>query len=118
MVMCGGGVSRSFCSFLLLGLLALWGCGSSTGSGVTGTNTEYGVQLNWSEVDSPDPAVSYNVYRQGTEGFNQINTSPVTSASYLDTAVASGETYGYEVTAVDAVGGESAPSSPITVSVP
>ncbi len=110
---------RLFLTFALLGPIALSGCGSAAGNpAISGNSTQYGVQLNWSETSSADPVVSYNIYRQQTGGFAQINTSPVTATSYMDTSAASGQTYVYMVESVDAEGNASDPSDPVSVSVP
>lgn len=110
---------RSHWILLLLGALVLSGCGSTAGSpALTGSSSQYGVQLTWNESSSVDPVVSYNVYRGQTAGFAQINTSPVTSTSYLDSSAASGQTYVYMVESVDAGGNASDPSGAVSVSVP
>lgn len=78
------------------------------------------VVLNWQESSPNDPAVSFNVYRGTalTGPFTKINTSPVTSPTFTDTQVTSGQQYWYEVTAVDANGIESADSSIASATVP
>jgi fibronectin type 3 domain-containing protein len=105
--------------FVVLGPFALSGCGGAAGSPtISGNSTQYGVQLSWSETSSADPVVSYNVYREQNAGFAQLNASPVTSTSYLDSTAASGQTYSYMVESVDAQGNSSEPSATVSVSVP
>jgi fibronectin type 3 domain-containing protein len=115
----GVSVRRSHLIFLLLGPLALSGCGSAPGSAtLTGSSSQYGVQLSWSAGASADPVVSYNVYREQTAGFAQINSSPVTTTSYMDSSTASGQAYVYMVESVDGNGNVSDPSDTVSVSVP
>ena len=67
------------------------------------------VTLNWSAVAT---ATNYNVYRSPVQGggYSRIVTGNV-STNYTDTNVTSGSTYYYVVTAVDALGNESAYSN-------
>jgi fibronectin type 3 domain-containing protein len=67
------------------------------------------VTLAW---NAPYGALSFNVYRSttsGGEGATPIATG-ISGDSYIDTGLTNGQTYYYEVTAVD-TGGESATSS-------
>ncbi|MGB6429590.1 MAG: choice-of-anchor D domain-containing protein [Candidatus Acidiferrales bacterium] len=76
------------------------------------------VSLNWSP--SPSVVVGYYVYR-GTGANAQLSklTGEIDqSLSYQDFGVASGQTYTYAVTAVDAAGVESVLSTTATVSIP
>lgn len=50
-------------------------------------------------------------------GFTQLNSTPITSTTYFDTAVTAGDTYCYVVTAVGA-NGQSVPSNTAGVGVP
>jgi len=76
------------------------------------------IDLIWAPVASADLA-GYNVYRSESGGaFAKINSDPVKTPSYRDTAVTSGKTYAYAVSAVDVRGNESARSEPATESVP
>jgi hypothetical protein len=62
--------------------------------------------------------VGYNIYRSIGGGANQmVNTSVVTQSTYMDSTVSSG-TYSYTVTSVDSHGTQSAPSSPVNVTIP
>jgi fibronectin type 3 domain-containing protein len=62
-------------------------------------------------VASTSPNVSgYNIYRATTSGgpYAKLNSSSVAATSYVDSAVQSGQTYYYVVTAVDSSSNESA----------
>jgi fibronectin type 3 domain-containing protein len=88
-------------------------------TGVTAQGGFGQVALSWSASSG---ATGYNVYRatsSGTEGGTPYKTG-LTSTSFTDTGLASGVTYFYQVTALDA-GGESAKStesSSITAAAP
>lgn len=80
------------------------------------------VDLIWAPVMNADLA-GYNVYRSESnaaagEPMVKINSELVKSPSYRDTAVASGETYTYSVSAVDVRGNESHQSDPTSEPVP
>src|SRR5690606_27209371 len=73
------------------------------------------IRLDWATSTSSD-AVGYNVYRGTSAGVDATGTplnggSPLTSATYVDSAIVAGTTYYYVVTAVDAAGNESAVSN-------
>lgn len=80
--------------------------------------TAYSVNLSWIASTSTDVA-GYNIYR-GPDGVNWqlINTGPLPSTLYTDSAVSAGTTYYYAATAVDTSGNESAKSTPIQVVIP
>jgi len=86
----------------------------------TGTSVAHDVNLSWNAPSSsPDPVVSYNIYRAtGSGGFVLVNSSPDTAVTYVDNNVVSGTSYNYEVTSVDANGVESTPSNQVTVTIP
>jgi hypothetical protein len=85
------------------------------------TATQHGFLLNWTPpvVGQGEPALAgYNVYRSVGGGTAQkLNTSLVTSATYLDpnADLTVGTTYSYDVTAVDVNGNESGASNIVTV---
>lgn len=87
------------------------------GSGQAGTHT---VSLTWSPPStSPDPVTGYNVYRSVSgQTFQKLNAQPQSQSSFVDSAVASGTTYTYEVKSVDAQAVESTASNSTDVSVP
>ena len=87
---------------------------SPTTVSLSGTGTD-SVLLQWAA--SPTTGVTYNVYRgtsSGRESATPLNTSPVSTTSYTDTNVTSGQTYFYIVEAVDS-GGNSTASNEVQV---
>ncbi len=87
----------------------------------TGTGVSHEVDLSWdAPASSPVPVAGYNVYRSvGSSGsFGTINSSPIPTPVYVDSAVVSGTTYLYVVKSVDTSGKESSPSNQITITVP
>jgi hypothetical protein len=91
-----------------------------SGAGATsGTTTppppQHSVVLSWGP--SASSVTGYRVYRDNGSGLLPL-TSTIPNLSYTDTAVVSGNTYHYAVTAVDAVGDESSFSNEATASVP
>ena len=83
----------------------------------TGTAPGHSVALSW---NASSGAVGYNIYRSIVSGgpYTIINASLNTSTSYTDSAVASGTTYYYVVTAVGNDSNESGYSSQVTAAVP
>jgi hypothetical protein len=65
------------------------------------------ISVSWTASQG---ASSYNIYRSTTSGTETLLKSGVVGTSFADTAVTSGTTYFYEVTAVG-LGGESAKST-------
>jgi len=87
----------------------------------TGAAAAHEVDLSWdAPVNSPIRVTGYNVYRSvGSSGsLSLINPSLVTTAAYVDSAVATGTTYLYVVRSVDASGQESGPSNQLTITIP
>ena len=86
-----------------------------------GTGQENAVNLTWdAPTVSPDPVVSYNVYRElsGSSVYVLVQ-SGITGTKYTDTNnILSGQTYSYIVESVDANGVTSAPSNTATVVIP
>lgn len=80
------------------------------------------VDLSW--AISPETGVAgYNVYRSVVETgpanrWDRLNRSLLLTPVFRDIPVVSGQRYFYRVTAIDRFGNESAPSSPVDVSVP
>lgn len=58
-----------------------------------------GVQISWTKSSSTG-VTSYKVYRSGTSGSGYVQKAQVTGTGYVDTAVTSGQTLFYVVTAV------------------
>ena len=80
------------------------------------------IDLIWAPVTNADLA-GYNVYRSETNGAPvkltvKLNSELVKSPSYRDSAVASGKTYTYSVSAVDVRGNESQRSEEASEPVP
>jgi hypothetical protein len=89
--------------------------------GALPAHSQYAVRLAWtaSASASANPSLTYNVYRAATCAgqFSRINATPVAGPLYLDTSVASGAAYCYQVTSVLA-GLESTPSNQALAAVP
>ena len=79
-------------------------------TGLTANTTSSAVTLQWTAESA---AAGYNVLRStsSSSGFAQLNSSELTSPSYVDSAVTQGTTYYYEVVAVDGSGGVSSPAT-------
>jgi len=87
----------------------------------TGTATSHQVDLSWdAPSESSVAVVGYNVYRApgGSTSYQRLNSSPVGSTNYTDSAVTGGQTYVYVVKSVDSAGTESAASNSTTATVP
>lgn len=83
----------------------------------TGVSAQYSVSLSWNA--STSSVQGYNVYRGTTSGkYSKLNSSLDANTAYSDSAVASGTTYYYAVTAVNSKGEESSYSSPLQVTIP
>ncbi len=78
------------------------------------------VNLKWdAPATSPDAVAGYHIYRAtGSGPFVLVNMSADAPPVYVDTGVASGTTYNYQVKSVDSKGIESVPSNKITITVP
>jgi hypothetical protein len=76
------------------------------------------IDLIWAPVTNSDLA-GYNVYRSEADAAAiKLNSELVKAPSYRDSAVASGKTYTYSVSAVDVRGNESQRSEPTSEPVP
>ena len=77
------------------------------------------VSLSWTASTSQN-VVGYNAYRSLTSSgpYTKLNTSLITSTSYLDQTVLIGTTYYYVTTAVNSQGLESVYSNQATATVP
>lgn len=77
------------------------------------------VDLSWA-IHSESDLLGYNVYRSDTESSpgTRVNAAPLVTPVFRDDTVVPGAQYFYRVTAVDRAGNESAPSAPVTVTVP
>ena len=76
------------------------------------------IDLIWAPVTSADLA-GYNIYRSEASGAPvRLNSEPVKSPAYRDSAVVSGKTYTYSVSAVDVRSNESRRSEEASEAVP
>jgi fibronectin type 3 domain-containing protein len=76
------------------------------------------IDLIWAPVASADLA-GYNIYRSEADGAPvKLNSELVKTPSYRDSAVSSGKTYTYSVSAADVRGNESARSDQASETVP
>ncbi|MDB5303684.1 MAG: hypothetical protein JWM97_1233, partial [Phycisphaerales bacterium] len=83
-----------------------------------------GISVQWSPISSAT-LVGYNVYRGSTASgtFTKLNSTPLTSASYVDSAAPAGAISYYRITAVDGAGeslganalGQAIPGAPAVV---
>ena len=89
--------------------------------GATPALSQHTVTIAWSpSADAAaNPSLTYNVYRAPAcpGQFAKLNISPVASTTYLDTSVATGAAYCYQVTAV-LNGVESTPSNQAIAAIP
>jgi fibronectin type 3 domain-containing protein len=62
----------------------------------------------------------YNVYRSTVSGgpYTKLTATPVSSTTYVDSAVSASQTYFYVLTSVDGSGVESANSAEVSALVP
>jgi fibronectin type 3 domain-containing protein len=74
-------------------------------AGLVATPSNNGVTLTWTANTEPDLA-GYNVYRSNsaTGTFYELNTSPITTTTFLDTTATGGVISYYQVKAVNASG--------------
>jgi Abnormal spindle-like microcephaly-assoc'd, ASPM-SPD-2-Hydin len=87
-----------------------------TGKGVTQA-AQHTVNLSWQPSSSV--VLGYYVYRgPAASNLSKLTGTIDPSTSYVDSSVQGGETYVYAVTSVASNNVESAPSSPVTVTIP
>ncbi|HLY40616.1 MAG TPA: choice-of-anchor D domain-containing protein [Terracidiphilus sp.] len=88
---------------------------------LTGTGVSHRVELNWNApANSPVSIQGYHIYRNSNGGstYQLINQTIDQNTTYVDGSVQSGQTYEYEVKAVDTNGMESPPSNTTSVTIP
>jgi hypothetical protein len=87
-------------------------------TGVTATGSAAGVIVSWA-ANSEANLAGYHLYRSTSAGgpFTRVNATLLTTTSYDDTS-APGTTAFYRVTAVNTSGGESAPSTTVSATMP
>ena len=71
------------------------------------------------EPSPADDVTGYVFFRRepGADGFRRLNDQPVVELEYVDTGLATGLTYAYQVAAVDRAGNQGEASEPVTVEV-
>jgi hypothetical protein len=89
---------------------------SLSGSGAAPVN--HSVTLNW--TPSTSSYGGFNVYRGSLSGgpYTKVNTALISATSFIDTSVASGQTYYYAATEVDSTGAESVYSTEVVAAIP
>jgi len=87
---------------------------------LSATGDVYKVQLNWNAPSNSDPVAGYFVFRaiNGGSTFQQLNATPTTATSYLDSTIVDGQNYMYYVVSVDSAGSQSTPSNTTTIDIP
>lgn len=87
---------------------------SGSGGAASGKHV---VALSW---QASSQAIGYFIYRstKGSGALSKLNAALDDTTSFIDSAVASGETYEYEVTSVNSSNIESTASNQITVTIP
>ncbi len=83
----------------------------------TTTTTAHSVTLNW-QASTSSGVTGYNVYRSTVSGGYYGLLANTGNLTYKDSAVQSGTTYYYVVTALNSVGQQSAYSNQVTAVVP
>jgi fibronectin type 3 domain-containing protein len=125
-----GSKFRPICLALLAGSLALLSAcagvsasskassGSSGTSSTSGQAGQYSVDLSWNPSNSA--VVGYNLYRGTQSGgpYARVNPSVLAMTSFTDSSIASGTTYYYVSTSVNADSEESAYSNEATATIP
>ena len=83
----------------------------------TPASTQHSVLLNWQA--SPSQVVGYFVYRgSSSTSLSKLFLSSISETNFTDNSVSDGDTYFYEVTAVDSNNVESSPSNEVSVTIP
>jgi hypothetical protein len=87
-------------------------------SGTGASSVSHTVALSW--TPSSSTYSGFNVYRGATSGgpYTRVDTTMVSSTSYLDAGVSSGQTYYYVATELDSTGMESSYSSEVSAVIP
>jgi hypothetical protein len=77
------------------------------------------LELSWSISEAPD-VNGYNIYRSedAAKRGERLNRELLPTPAFRDMSALPGYSYSYTVTAVDRAGNESAPSAPLSVTVP
>jgi hypothetical protein len=114
LVPCPGDIDGGVCGPTLVQQIV----NAALGEGCSAT-VSHSVSLTWLASTSPNIA-GYNVYRSTTNGgpYTILNSSLVTTTSYVDDNVTAGQTYYYVTTAVNTSSVQSGYSSQVQATVP
>ena len=87
-------------------------------SGTGAAPVSHTVSLTW--TPSSSTYSGFNIYRGTTSGgpYTRVDTSTISTTSYVDSNVSSGQTYYYVATELDSTGTESSYSSQVTATIP
>ena len=87
-------------------------------SGTGASPASHSVSLSW--TPSSSTYAGFNVYRGTTSGgpYTRVDTSMISSTSYVDAGVSSGHTYYYVATELNSSGTESGYSSEVSATIP
>jgi hypothetical protein len=97
---------------------AIWLAATIAAKADAGTDAAAAHSATLSWTASVTPGVTYDVYRSvGCAGATTLEASGVASTSWIDMSVTTGQTYCYEVTAVNAAG-QSGDSNTVEVVIP
>jgi hypothetical protein len=94
---------------------------SLTETATTPPSASHSASLTWkAPATSSDPVDSYQVDRapSGSTAFASVGTTAAASTAFTDNSVAAGQTYVYEVRAVDQSGNMSTASNTVTLTIP
>ncbi len=85
-----------------------------TPTGLAAIPSDRSIDLSWQPGADPD-LVGYHVYRRElpSQQFTRLTTAPVVGPAFSDQTAQTGHTYTYRVTAVDASGNQSPPSTEV-----
>jgi hypothetical protein len=87
-------------------------------SGTGAVPVSHTVSLTW--TPSSSTFSGFNIYRGATSGgpYSRVDTSMISTTSYVDAGVTAGQTYYYVATELDSTGTESAYSSQVSATIP
>lgn len=116
---CPVGLDGGVCGPTLVQQVLTAALGEGCSATISTIPVSHSVTLNWAASTSPNIA-GYNVYRSTTSGgpYAQLNSSLVTTTSFIDSSVATGETYYYVTTTVDTSNDQSAYSNQAQATIP
>jgi hypothetical protein len=85
-----------------------------TPTGLATISSAHSIDLSWQPGTDPD-LIGYHVYRRQLPSgqFVRLTTTPIVGPAFSDQTAQPGNTYAYRVTAVDATGNQSPPSTEV-----